>query len=213
MKRVIFFLLIFVNVNVHSQSTALRPTQSRFFSNRYKAVTIKNNDILVYKLTKDTGMYTLFVTIKEYSNAIHLDYSINSTDSNSYFGTQIHKGKIIIPEAAKNEASKYDSLITDSMATLKNEIAFFLSNKNFSELYYVKESQLDLGNKLESFRRSNTSVVKMKLKGRDSFITVFNMENTGKKPKRNMRVLSDQKNPLIVMMDAGKWKIELKEIR
>ena len=214
MKRFIFFLVIFfTSAHIKAQSTERWPTRSRFYNNRYQSFSLNNGNILVYKLVKDTSSYFLIVTVKEYANAIYLDYSMNGADSSNNLGSAFYAGKINIPEKPKNEAYKYDTLITDSIATLKDEIVFWMSKKNYSELYYVKESLMDLGNKIETFERKNTSVIKIKIMGRETFLTLFNMQNRGEKPRRDIAILTDYKNPLIAKMDVGKWKMELVEIR
>ncbi len=206
---VCLFLILFLSTSVFSQTTAKYPTKSRFYSNRYRSYSIKDGDILLYNFKKDTLAYNLTVIVRSISNAINLSYSISE---NAAILEKEKSGNIVLPEQTRLLATKYDTLITDSMATLKNEIVFWMSQKNFKELYYIKESQMDMGNGMESFARENTSTIKIKIKGRETLLTLFNMDNQKGKAK-SMSVLTDDSNPLIVRMDAGKWTMSLSEIR
>lgn len=204
MKTIILCIICLVITKfAFGQNTSPRPTDSRFYHGKYSAFKVKAGDILVYSVLKDSVAFDLEVTILRYDSIIELNYQAKKANIS---------GNIFLPQATVSKAYKYDTLVSDSIETLKDESVFWLSRKNFKELYWVKSSIMNLGNGRETFVRKNTGVLKLKIKGKEKLITVFQIQNRGSKSRKDLMVLTEDMNPLIIKMNVG-WSMSLKEVR
>lgn len=178
-------------------------SRSRFYNNKYSTFPIKPGDILLYSVSKDSQLFNLILTVKKFGSEINFDF--NRPDK---FST----GNINIEAKAVNEGIRYGSPFDSSVKSLPRGSMFWLSKKNYVELVEDLASTLDTGNGEEDFVRKNTSTIKINYKGREKIITVYNVVNKAGKFKKEMAVLTDERNPLIIKMDAG-WTFTLKEVR
>lgn len=203
MRKLILLNLLLLSVYVSLAQYNRRPSRSRFYNSKISTFTVKTGDILLYTVSKDSQQYDIIVTVKKYGNTISFNYSIPEKSAT---------GNIFIPANAVTSAIIYDSLLTGKTKNYKDTTVLWLSKKNYVDLAAAKETIMDLGNGKETFKRQRVSTLKLNYKGKEKIVTVFGIENSNSNAKKDLLVLSEESNPLIVKMDSG-WSLTLKEVR
>ncbi len=177
------------------------PSDSRLTNTTKSTFDYKENDIYVYDLKKDSGNYTCIITVQKISAEIQFTYSIPELLLN---------GLITLPKGALTNAIKYDTAFDKKDTASSAKSILWLSQKNMTELYLLKETTMDMGNGNEFFYKRKTAIIKLNFKGKQRVFTVYKIEN--EKGTIHLSVISDIRNPLIVESD-GPLTISLKEIR
>jgi hypothetical protein len=72
---------------------------------------------------------------------------------------------------------------------------------------------MNFGSGLEKFVRQRGSTLKIKYKGKDKIVTIYDIANEDASGNKTFSVLTDEQNPLIVKMNSMGYKITLKEVR
>jgi hypothetical protein len=196
-KLFLSFLLIAITYVSLSQNNP-RPSRSRFFNSKVSTFQVEAGDILVYQIKNNAEKYDLVVTIKTYGDAISFDYNVIN---------QNIKGSVSLNSQTVSKSIKYDTTYTGS-----GKPTLWLSKVNYYGLETEKQTTMDFGNGLDTFVRRNNSTMKINYKGKEKIITIHNIENIGAGSKKRIGFLSDEKNPLIVTINAG-YTITLKEVR
>jgi hypothetical protein len=181
-----------------------RPTKSRFFNSKHSTFQIKPGDILVYSAGNGGDTYDVVLTVKKYGDVITLNYSIPQ---------KTQSGTVNIQNNLANSASTYDYYFVSNNNNPTDKSSIWLSKQNWRDLASTdKKTNMDFGGGAESFIRAGASTQKIKYKGRDKIITVYNIANKNTEDKKTFTVLTDEKNPLIVSMNYG-GTLTLKEVR
>jgi hypothetical protein len=202
MKKVLLAITCLIFTTITFSQDNPRPTKSRFWKTKQSTFQVKAGDILVYSVTDNGEKYDLLVRVKKYGSTINFDYEIP---------TKANKVNVNIQSAAVDGAGKYTNRFAGGNANYANESSFWLSKRNYEDLAADGETKMDFGEGEQTFVRGNTGILKINYKGKEKILTVYNISaQTGS--KRNLVLLTEANNPLIVMMDAG-TKMTLKEVR
>ncbi len=184
-------------------------SRSRFYNNKYSTFATKPGDILLYTVNKDSQNYNVIVTVKKFDSEINFDFARPANLSVSSIN---YTGNINVSAEELNDGIKYGSVFDSSTKISKKGSFFWLSKKNYIELVEDRITTMDVGSGQENFVRKNTSTLKINYKGKEKIITVYKIENTNVEKRKEMTVLTDERNPLILSMDVG-WTMTLKEVR
>ena len=198
--KIFFLLLIFFSQHCFSQWNP-NPTDSRLLNTARSTFEHKENDIYVYNVKTDTGNYTCIITLLKATDCLLFSYSIPEKSLS---------GKMNVTREAINNATKYATFFSDKGTDSTAISILWLSKKNMTELYLLKETTMDMGNGNENFHKAKNSIIKINFKGKQKIFTVYNIAN--EKGTIHVSVISDIRNPLIVKCD-GPLNISLKEIR
>lgn len=175
---------------------------SRFYNQKYATFPIGAGDILVYNAKNDSVSFDVIVTIKRFDSAVSLSYEIPDLRQNGVIDVSIDSVK---------KGTTYDTLSIKDRDIIHNKNIFWLSKKNFDELDSYKSTKMDLGNGMQTFGRGDTGPVKMKIKGKEKLLTVFNVAGKGEGGGA-FTVLTDYDNPLILTLQSD-LTYTLKEVR
>ncbi|HEX8334703.1 MAG TPA: hypothetical protein VF622_18920 [Segetibacter sp.] len=205
MKKIILSLVLAAFVNVCEAQYNPRPTTSRFFNSKHSTFQVKKGDILVYKV--NTGKETFDATLKvtSYGDAISFDYNIPKKKQ---------QGKVTIESNAVNNASDYPIVFESNNPALSTGSVIWLSKNSWRDLASVdKTTTMNLGSGSERFVRQRASTLKIKYKGKDKIVTIYDIANEDTAGKKTLSILTDEQNPLIVRMNNMGYTLTLKEVR
>lgn len=177
------------------------PVDSRLVNSTRSTFEHKVNDIYVYQTKMDSGNYTTIITLLSVNDSITFSY---------YFPEKSLNGKMIITKEALQNGTKYQPLLNNNEKASPISNIYWISRKNMTELYLLKETTMDMGNGPENFHKIKNSIIKINYKGKQKVFTVYNIEN--EKSTIHLSVINDIRNPLIVKSD-GPVPFSLKEIR
>lgn len=203
MKKLILLNLVLLSFLAGMGQYNSRPSRSRFYNSKMSTFTLKAGDILLYTVNNDGDQYDVVVTVKKYGNTIGFDYTIPAKSQS---------GNVIIQASAVKSAVAYDTLLTGNSKNYKDTSILWLSQKNYTDLATAKETTMDVGHGSETFKRKGVSTLKLNYKGKEKIVTVFAITGTRENTKKEMWVLSEENNPLILKMEAGST-LTLKEVR
>lgn len=202
-KSIFIATLLLLSVFSFAQNNP-RPSKSRFWNNKYSTFQVRPGDILVYEVNDSGDVYNFIATVKKYGDAISFDFSVPKKNI---------KGNALISAAAVTSATVYDNDFTNANKNLKDKITVWLSKDNYRGLASDdKETKMDFGDGLETFTRESNSTLRVKYKGLQKIMTIHKIASTGASGRKEISVLTDLDNPLIVSMNLG-WKVTLKEVR
>lgn len=201
-KFLLLSLVLLAFYFVHAQVRE-RTSRSRFQNDKVSPFIINAGNTLFYTVSDKNEQYDVRIRVNKFGNSISLSYSIPKKRQN---------GKILIRESAVRNAFAYDTLLTNKIKNYRDRSIFWLSKKNFEDLALTKETKIDLGNGIESFTRKQTSTLKIKFKGKEKMVPVFQIESADQNNKKRFLVLSEASNPLILKMEST-MSLTLKEVR
>lgn len=204
MKKIVVLVIALVAVGEsfgqRKQPYNPQPSRSRFWNSKIASFPALPGDIFLYSLKTDTGQYNLVITIKRFDTAASFQFSIPEKSYN---------GNVFIPPASLRSAVKYDSTFAEGETELINKSVLWLSKKAYTDLYFVKQTAIDIGGGVDTFYRGNIGTYKINYKGKQRIITFFNVQG---KSGKTFAVLNDIRNPLMVQLDANSQMV-LKEVR
>jgi hypothetical protein len=203
MMKIILPLVLAAVVNVCEAQYNPRPTKSRFFNSKHSTFQVKPGDILVYSVNKNGEKHDLIVTVKKYGDLINFNYNMPQKKQT---------GTVNIESNSVKSTVNYDNDFINNN-TLSDKSSIWLSRQNWRDLASVdKKTTMDFGGGTETFVRENASTLKIKYKGKDKLVTVYNISNQNADSKKAFTVLTDENNPLIISMSQG-GTFTLKEVR
>ncbi len=204
MKKILFAIVITASISSVFAQNNPRPTRSRFWNNKASTFTVKPGDVLVYDVENSGDKYQFIVTVKKFGETINFGFTMPEK------GT---KANVNIQAAAVKTAVAYNNYFNNKDKDLSTESSVWLSKKNFRDLATgEKQTTMDVGSGAETFVREQTSTQKLKYKGVEKIVTVYKVANANATDRRELSVLTELNNPLIVSMNLG-WTITLKEVR
>ena len=204
MKNITLSVLLILIINIGFSQYNPRPTNSRFFNSKNSTFQIKSGDILVYNVKSANQSYDAIVTVLTFGEAITFDYKVPEKKQS---------GNIQIKSDAVNNASSYRYIFNDYPAFSDGSITW-LSKKNWRDLASKdQKTTMDFGSGSESFIRERASTLKIKYKGKEKIITIYDIANADNGNKKTFSTLTDEQNPLIVRMNNNGYKMTLKEVR
>ncbi len=178
-----------------------RPTKSRFWNSKYSTFAIKAGDVLIYSFEQDGRPAELKVQVKKFGPDVSFDYVLPTGKAST---------SVYIPAVALNEAAEYNNSFSKASVRLKDETMLWLSKQSYRDLAADGKTEIDFGEGPKIFNRGNTTTMKIKYKGKEKIITLFNISNQDGAIKR-FSLLTDENNPLIVVMDRP--SMTLTEVR
>ncbi len=202
MKKLLFASLIVTTSLTCLAQYDSRPTKSRFYNSNKSTFKISKGDVLVYHVNNNGDEYDFIVTIKTFDSMINFGYTMPQKQK---------AANIIIRANAVKNAVKYNNYFDGADKTFTNESTVWLSQKNYKEIApnNTGEAQMDMGNGLQNFKKTDASTMKITYLGEEKIITYHKALAEG---GNEIWVLNNKTNPLIVKMNLG-WTIELKEVK
>jgi hypothetical protein len=176
--------------------------RNRFAHSINSAYSIGMNDTLVYDVKKGEERYELIVVLKNYGDSIRFDYSIPSKNK--------HCTIMIFPNSVQN-AVAYVVDIENDILNLKEKGALVLSKKAFKDLRNEPDqATLNVGKGLETFYRDGGQNFAIKFKKGNTFFNYFEAKSDN---NNKMWIMDSEKNPLILRVERGDYRIHLLEIK
>jgi hypothetical protein len=205
MKKILLPLLMMAFTGICEAQYNPRPTKSRFFNSKHSTFQVKKGDILIYKVNTGKETFDATLTLTNYGDVISFNYNIP---------TKKQQGKVSIASEAINSANDYPIAINISEENLSKGSVMWLSKQNWRDLASVdKTTTMNFGSGLEKFVRQRGSTLKIKYKGKDKIVTIYDIANEDASGNKTFSVLTDEQNPLIVKMNSMGYKFTLKEVR
>lgn len=202
MKQLLLFGLTAVFCYSSYSQYDAKPSRSRFYNSKFSTFDISPRDTLVYTISRGDSSFEYIAGIEKYGDEINFAYKIPQWQAS---------GNITVEALAVKEAVKYDT-IDSNESNLKDKSVLWLSKKNYTELQTEKVTSMDMGNGPKSYERKSTSTFKIKYKGKEKIITVYNIESSNQAAAKKLAVLNSASNPLIINVENG-WTMTLKEVR
>jgi len=165
---------------------------------------VNPGDQLIYKVNYNGDIYNFEVTLISIGEK-GIIFSYNMPERNK-------AAKIEISRDAMSNAAELYNYFNGKDQLLTEQISVWLSRKSFKDLNEGK-TLMDAGDGIQAFNKQEDLTYTFSSNGKKTSVAGFRIDNgMSETAHRQLWVLNNQANPLILKMDLG-WTIELIEVK